>query len=248
MIRKALLIGAPGAIKTKNFLEGVEVDLNHFELFLKSSIGGSWNSEEITRLNNSSFEDFISQFENAKCDYLLVYFSGHGNHFLKESNIAINDEDVISIPQLVALINTKKALIILDSCREVVGESFSSFSGSEYLSFPSSEDTYNSSDTFKQSIENCGDGITIAYSCSVGERANENDLGGVYTYSLLKSALNWFTSETDEEILGINQASELSNDFIKMHSKNEQTPQVRNTIKSDKSFNFPFAIKIKGIK
>ena len=31
MIRKAILIGAPGAIKSKNFLEGVEIDLNHFE-------------------------------------------------------------------------------------------------------------------------------------------------------------------------------------------------------------------------
>lgn len=243
MIRKAILIGAPGIKNTNNFLEGVEIDLNHFELFLKSCIGGSWESEEITRLNNSSFEDFVSQFENTNCDYLLVYFSGHGNHLLKESRIAINQEDVISITQLIALINSKKGLIILDSCREVVDETFSNFSGTEYLSFPSSESAYNSSNKFKQSIENCNEGLIIAYSCAVGERANENNLGGVYTYSLLNSALNWSASEADEEILGINQASELSNDFIKIHSLNKQTPQVRNTRQNDKSFNFPFAIK-----
>lgn len=33
MMRKAILIGAPGTIKSKNFLEGVEIDLNHFEFF-----------------------------------------------------------------------------------------------------------------------------------------------------------------------------------------------------------------------
>jgi hypothetical protein len=37
MIRKAILIGAPEAIKSKNFLEGVEIDLNHFEGWVRSA-------------------------------------------------------------------------------------------------------------------------------------------------------------------------------------------------------------------
>lgn len=32
-MRKAILIGAPGTIESKNFLEGVEINFNHFEFF-----------------------------------------------------------------------------------------------------------------------------------------------------------------------------------------------------------------------
>ena len=52
MSRKALLIGGPGARGASDYLSGVERDLDNYERFLTSALGGAWSSSEIITLND----------------------------------------------------------------------------------------------------------------------------------------------------------------------------------------------------
>ncbi len=243
MTRKAIIIGSPGPKNSATYLKGVEVDHHHFASFLKSSLGGSWENHEITELFNCPSQNLMESFQNTNTDFLLVYFSGHGQQNLKETIIAINDNESISISQLFSIIQTPKALIIIDTCRHLKDNEHSSFSGPEYLSFNSLFDQTNTRDKYLQIISECAPGIAIAYSCSVGEMSSETELGGDYTYSLLKSSLEWYDNPTNEGVLSINRAHELAHHDLKSKSNFDQHPQIRTTNDQEENLNFPFAIK-----
>ncbi len=247
MTRKAIMIGSPGPKNTKHYLKGVDTDLHHFVSFLKSPIGGSWEDNEIAGLFKCPSENLIELFHSTYTDFLLVYFSGHGHQDLKETNIAINDSESISISQLISLINVPKALIIIDTCRISLVEEYSSFSGPEYLSFKSTLNQPNSSEKYMQIISESTNGISIAYACSVGEISNDTELGGDYTYSLLKTSLEWYESQNNESVLSINGANDLAHQYLKFKSNFDQNPQI--VMKNDKeeNLNFPFAIKLNSL-
>lgn len=244
MIRKAIMIGSPGPKNSLNYLKGVDADLHHFVSFLKSSIGGSWVDSEIAGLYKCPYENLIEIFQNISADFLLVYFSGHGHHGLTETNIAINDTESISISELISLIQAPKALIIIDCCRKSIKEEYSSFSGPEYLSFKSTINHPNSSERYMQIISECTDGISIAYACSVGEISNDTELGGDYTYSLLKTSLEWYENKKNESVLSIIGANDLAHQYLKFKSNFDQNPQIVMTNDKEENLNFPFAIKL----
>jgi hypothetical protein len=243
MTRKTIMIGSPGPKNSATYLKGVDTDLHHFVSFLKAPIGGSWEDEEIAGLYKSPSENFIELFQSTKTDFLLVYFSGHGQQDLNETKIAINDTESISISQLISLIQSPKALIIIDSCRKFIDEEYSSFSGPEYLSFKSQLDQPNTRDRYMQIISESDTGIVIAYACSVGENSGDTELGGFYTYSLLKETLKWYESQSKEGVLSIYDANDLAHNHLKMKSHFQQNPQIRILNDQTKKLNLPFAIK-----
>jgi hypothetical protein len=247
MTRKAIMIGSPGPKNTVNYLKGVDADLHHFVSFLKSPIGGSWEDNEIAGLFKCPSENLIELFQSTYTDFLLVYFSGHGHQDLKETNIAINDFESISISQLISLINVPKALIIIDTCRKSLVEEYSSLSGPEYLSFKSTLNQPNSSEKYMQIISESTNGISIAYACSVGEISNDTELGGDYTYSLLKTSLEWYESQNNESVLSINDANDLAHQYLKFKSNFDQNPQIVMTNDKEENLNFPFAIKLNSL-
>ena len=247
MTRKAIMIGSPGPKNTVNYLKGVDADLHHFVSFLKSPIGGSWEDNEIAGLFKCPSENLIELFQSTYTDFLLVYFSGHGHQDLKETNIAINDSESISISQLISLINVPKALIIIDTCRKSLDEEYSSFSGPEYLSFKSTLNQPNSSEKYMQIISESTNGISIAYACSVGEISNDTELGGDYTYSLLKTSLEWYESQNNESVLSINGANDLAHQYLNFKSNFNQNPQIVTTNDKEENLNFPFAIKLNSL-
>ena len=219
MTRKAIMIGSPGPKNSVNYLKGVDADLHHFVSFLKSPIGGSWEDNEIAGLFKCPSENLIELFHSLHADFLLVYFSGHGHQDLKEMNIEINDSESISTSQLISLINAPKALIIIDTCRKFLVKEYSSFSGPEYLSFKSTLNQSNSREKYMQIISESTNGISIAYSCSVGEISNDTELGGNYTYSLLKTSLEWYENQNNESVLSRNAAIDLAHQYLKFKSK-----------------------------
>jgi hypothetical protein len=243
MTRKAIMIGSPGPKNSELFLKGVDTDLHHFVSFLKSPIGGSWEDNEIAGLYKCPSENLIELFQSIYTDFLLVYFSGHGHQGLKETNIEINDSESISISQLISIIQSPKALIIIDSCRKVLAEEYSIFSGPEYLSFNLTLNHPNSSEKYKEIISRSTDGIAIAYACSVGEISNDTELGGSYTYSLLKTSLQWYESPNNESVLFINGANDLAHQYLKFTSHFQQNPKIITTNDKEEKLNFPFAIK-----
>ena len=247
MTRKAIMIGSPGPKNTVNYLKGVDADLHHFVSFLKSPIGGSWEDNEIAGLFKCPSENLIELFQSTYTDFLLVYFSGHGHQDLKETNIAINDSESLSVSQLISIIKAPKALIIIDTCRKSLVKEYSSFSGSEYLSFKSTLNQPNSSKKYMQLISESKDGISIAYACSVGEISNDTELGGDYTYSLLKTSLEWYENQNNQSVLSINGANDLAHQYLKFKSNFDQNPQIVTTNDKEENLNFPFAIKLNSL-
>ena len=247
MTRKAIMIGSPGPKNSATYLKGVDADLHHFVSFLKAPIGGSWEDDEIAGLYNCPSENFIELFQSTKTDFLLVYFSGHGQQDLKETSIAINDTESISISQLTSIIQSPKALIIIDSCRKIIDEDYSSFSGPEYLSFKSLLDQPNTRDRYMQIISNSTNGIAIAYACSIGEISNETELGGYYTYSLLKETLQWYENQNNEGVLTIGDANDLAHHELKFKTNFQQNPQIRTLNAITEKLNLPFAIKTNSL-
>jgi len=243
MTRKAIMIGSPGPKNSATYLKGVDTDLHHFINFLKAPIGGSWEDEEIAGLYKCPLENFIELFQSTKTDFLLVYFSGHGRQDLNETKIAVNDTESISISQLIKIIQSPKALIITDSCRKFTDEEYSSFSGPEYLSFKSLLDQPNTRDRYMQLISESANGIAIAYACSVGENSGDTELGGFYTYSLLKEALQWYESQNNEGVLTIGDANDLAHQELKFKTNFQQNPQIRTLNNQTEKLNLPFAIK-----
>ena len=98
-----------------------------------------------------------------------------------------------------------------------------------------------------QIISESAPGIAIAYSCSVGEMCNDTELGGDYTYSLLKTALEWYDNQTNESVLSINSANDLAHQHLKSKSNFDQHPQIRTTNDQEGNLNFPFAIKLNSL-
>jgi len=247
MTRKAIVIGSPGPKKTKQYLKCVDTDLHHFISFLKSPIGGSWVDYEIAGLFKCPSENLIELFQSTKTDFLLVYFSGHGHHELKDTNIAINDSESLSVSQLISIIKAPKALIILDTCRKSFVEEYSSFSGPEYLSFKSTLYQPNSSEKYMQIVSESTDGISIAYACSVGEISNDKELGGDYTYSLLKTSLEWYENQNNQSVLSINGANDLAHEDLKLKSNFDQNPKIVTLNNKKENLNFPFALKFNSL-
>lgn len=240
------MIGSPGPKNSATYLKGVDADLHHFVSFLKAPIGGSWEEEEIAGLYNCPLENFIELFQSTKTDFLMVYFSGHGQQDLNETKIVLNDTETISISQLISIIQSPKALIIIDSCRKFIDEEYSSFSGPEYLSFKSLLDQPNTRDRYMQIISESKNGIAIAYSCSVGETSGDTELGGSYTYSLLKESLQWYESQNNEGVLSISEANDLAHEELKFRAHFQQNPQIRTLNAQTEKLNLPFALKTNG--
>ena len=243
MTRKAIMIGSPGPKNSATYLKGVDSDLHHFESFLKSPVGGSWEDEETAGFYNGPSEYLIELFQSTNTDFLLVYFSGHVYQDLDETNIAINDTESISISQLISLIKAPKGLIIIDCCRKFIDEEYSDFSGTEYLSFRSLLDQPNTRDRYMQLISESTNGITTAYSCSDGEYSGDTELGGSYTYSLLKTALQWNESQNEEVVLSIYDAHDLAHEHLKIKSHSQLNLQIRTLNAQAEKLNLPFAIK-----
>ena len=243
MTRKAIMIGSPGPKNSTTYLKGVDTDLHHFVSFLKSPVGGSWEDEETAGFYNGPSEYLIELFQSTDTDFLLVYFSGHGYQDLDETNIAINDTELISVSHLISLINAPKALIIMDCCRQFIDEAYSGFSGPEYLSFKSLLDQPNTRDRYMQLISESTNGIAIAYSCSVGEYSGDTELGVSYTYSLLKTSLQWNERQHEEDVLTISDANDLAHEHLKIKSHFEQNPQIRMGSVQTEKLDLPFAIK-----
>jgi hypothetical protein len=243
MTRRAIMIGSPGPKNSTTYLRGVDTDLHHFVSFLKSSVGGSWEDEETAGLYNGPSENLIELFQSTNTDFLLVYFSGHGYQDLDETNIAINDTESISISQLISLIKAPKALIIIDCCRKFIDEAYLGFSSPEYLSFKSLLDQPNTRDRYMQRISESTNGIAIAYSCSLGELSGDTELGGAYTYSLLKTSLQWNENQNNEGVLTISDANDLAHEHLKIKSHSQQNSQIRALSAQAENLNFPFAMK-----
>jgi hypothetical protein len=125
MERLALLLGNPKANAAHRDVEGAHNDIDYWECFLASEMGGLWDRDnEIKRLEIQSKEKLVRFLaglaSKEKKQYLMFVFSGHGFSDANDDYIYINPNEFMSISHLKELM-TKAAssgLLFIDACRD----------------------------------------------------------------------------------------------------------------------------------
>ena len=112
MRRKALLIAHPGA--GEDFLPGVFEDLNRYQRFLRSPIGGWWGEDEVAVLEEPDAREVLSAIQWTKdADYSLVMFSGHGKKPGVFTIVSLGESELSAQ----RLKTGRPQTVILDCCR-----------------------------------------------------------------------------------------------------------------------------------
>ena len=96
MKRKCLIVGYPGEIGKKGYCQGVLRDLENYQSFLMSPLGGAWKQSEIFPMLSkpkSLVQQHLGRIAND--EYLLFIFCGHGyfNENIRQTVIQINSND-----------------------------------------------------------------------------------------------------------------------------------------------------------
>ncbi len=241
----ALLIGNPGEENAKNYCPGVFADIKNYESFLKSPIGGAWNSSEIIAKVKPSQNQVISTIANIQstADYAFIVFCGHG-WFSESRNttmLELNQNENIDYKELTK--GAKKQLLILDCCRtklkEIIQDSYK-------LSFSErrSQDSTYSRYYFEKYLEHCETGLIQINSCRIDESAGEDSKGGYFSSSLISEMNidNYDLSQDGYRVIDIVDAFDLANRKVISETSGRQTPEL---IKGRRNYYFPFAVFIK---
>jgi hypothetical protein len=113
MRKKILMVGS-----TDN-LPGVPIDISAYYSFFTSPAGGHWYDEEIDILLNPTQRELletIAEIEEADYDYVIVFFSGHGEETSNGTVLAINGQgETILLHNLTEL--SQRQLLIVHCCR-----------------------------------------------------------------------------------------------------------------------------------
>lgn len=190
-MRRCIIVGNPGVMGDDHYCNGVNIDLQNYQQFLLSPLGGLWDEEEIVLLKRPSRNDFISALENvSKSDHFLFVFSGHGwyssesNSTILEvrSNIDFDSEDLKEYGN--------SRLLILDCCRKVSAKYIRDelFEERVQKAEPTRLNPLECRKYYDRAIEECGDCSIVLHSCSEGERSgDDSQRGGYFSFSLLQA-------------------------------------------------------------
>lgn len=191
MKRKALIIGVPGDGNDKDYLTNVWVDMKNMKEFLVSNHGGEWSSNEIQIMYpNPSPATIAAEIKNIKADYSLVFYAGHGG--FKKSNgltyLWLNNQWVAE-NWLYSGNETKKQMIILDTCRTYIEEEKERVAKLSYTNESDLQKSLTTRLLFDEALKKCEDGLIRCYSSSENQSADDSAAtGGYFTYSLLETA------------------------------------------------------------
>ena len=250
MKRKALIIGNSGNKNdSEEYLEGVEKDINNYNNFLQSNIGGAWNSDEITLSIDETKEELLQKILETKQesnDFVFVLFSGHGSYSLREEcrKLYVYDENSTSSDNYDFLYEYEltniadKQITIIDTCANNEDDDLlkeSTLMDGLSASYESYKDNYIYRYRYENAIESCQDQQVVLYSSSIDESSNDDsELGGLFAYNLLKIA-----TRNKQEVLSAKEAYSDAKKQVQTKTKGKQNPQCR----CIKSITLPFSIK-----
>lgn len=174
-----------------NGLPGIEKDLTSFQTFLRSGMGGAWTKDEILPpQKNISLRELKADFHCIKSegfDYVLFYFSGHGNH-ARSTQLYINEqEEHISESELEDL--APKQLSIFDCCRLVERLVLENRFSSRPLVKNASELDSLYRMRFNRLLQAAAPQHLKLYSCRKGQCSIATGRGSLYTQCLLRTAI-----------------------------------------------------------
>jgi hypothetical protein len=247
MNRKALLIGCPGRPGSQDYLPGVARDLDNYDRFLRSPLGGTWYSDEIISLNDPPASTVHAAIQLLKAaDYSFALFSGHGyvTSNRRSTIVHLRGDEEMDSTELRS--GASKHTLLLDCCRVVAKPTLAEDALAKMDAMAARK--LNSAECrvyFDSAISGCASGLILLHSCDLDERSGDDGRrGGYYAYSLIDVAETWAEENTTDLskqycTLRIPRAHERASDAVKRLSANRQNPQIE---KPRSEPYFPFAI------
>lgn len=256
MKRKAILIEASN-VDRQSEIPGARVDIQNWNNYLQSELGGSWSSSEIVVLRKPYSGDLEAHLKvDADC-YCFVAFSGHGC----EGSVVLN-EHWTQFPIAMLKPKTKQGTLIVDSCRGV--EEARIYSLSAKMATATLANELNESTVIRNSmngritefmsaargtwpvnnhrslwwdaLRKSNSGVVHMSSCAKGQAAGEDPkAGGLYTSLLLQSAEKWQAGSGPSAI----HTTKDAHDFAAKRLPQQQTPEY-----APADLAFPFGVKV----
>lgn len=212
MKRKAILIA------NTDGLPGTKKDIESIREFLLSRRGGHWYEQEITSLVNpskQSLQTAISAAREAKYDFVLMHFSGHGGQKINDVILEINDKSEYILDSQLFGIATRQ-VSIFDCCRAIVTPSLEARKEAVFA-----ESYSNSRNAYERLIMSAAEQQLKLYACSKGETAGEDSKGGYYTQNLLNSA-----SSARNDPMTFNYAHTICSSVVRVITNDKQNPEI----------------------
>ena len=236
MRKKILMIG------NSNQLPGVPVDLADFYDFFTSPEGGNWCGNEIEVLKNPSRRSLFQSVEEiaeAEYDYLITFFTGHGNEDDDETVLCINEREEIVLSNLTNL--SPKQLNIIHCCRCYAETSTDRpFMKARRTRLSISRNPIRRA--YEKRIQDCSPEQIILYSCEDGEITSGTYDGGNYLQSLL-DATHAILAESDTPFVSVAQAHHEAVALTRQDgSRLQQRPQIHPSSPSIHPYPLPWAI------
>lgn len=252
MHRKAILIESSN-VSGETDLPGARVDIQNWDSFLRSDLGGVWKS--ITTLHKPTVKVLQEALAVSPDCYCVVAFSGHGC----DGKVALNDAEK-NVPTSELMPKGAQGTLVLDSCRGLEEAQLYSFSGTEALrakaalnesvmvnarrgrttafgsvQLEKSGEVSSHKVNWWHALGQSPKGIIKMLSCAKGEGAGEDPKsGGYYTSLLMQSAYLWNKHTSQERVHTTKNAHDYAVAVIPPQQTPEYTPSW---------IAFPFAVK-----
>lgn len=244
MKRRAILIGSPSYKENGDYLSGVKTDIENMYHFLRSSIGGSWQKEEIKYFYpNVDLSKITTYLEDAKsADMSFIYFSGHGFRDLNERDqIVLNRNENIDIQKYIANLS-KHQITIIDACRSYPQyHSFDGIPTLEGITFPDPDPEYARYLYNKQllTVENSK---VLLNATEKGTSAIDrgSDYGGLFSNVLLQVAKSVIHSK-EKPVFTVSEIFNKAKYQVEKIQEN-QKPVIYTTKNNQQALSLPFAI------
>jgi hypothetical protein len=231
--RKALVIGCPGKPGTDKYLQGVPRDLDNYNRFLRSALGGAWYPHEIETLDDPSAATVRTHIRGvSSADYSFILFSGHGYYSANRRStiVCLRGDDEMDSTELRA--GASKHSLLLDCCRKVDRTVLAEDALRKMDAAARRFGVSNCRRYFNQKIEECPSGLIVLHSCDVNEAAGDDSRrGGYYAYSLIDATETW-GDENQTDLtkyfasLTVPSGHDGASDLVRRLSVNRQNPQL----------------------
>ena len=251
MNRRALIISNPGERGDENYCEGVLRDVDNYKSFLTNACGGLWSYSDIDHISRPSINEVrLAMRKLEGSGYALVVFTGHGWYSTDLDSTILTLKAGQEIDSVELQKGASKQTIILDCCRK----KFAGIPLDESNLIKASAAVLNRASSrlnaelcrhyYNEKIKTCDQGTTILYSCSSGEKSQDNSQrGGLYSYNLIDFAESWadngeFDLTNSYYTLSVVKAHEGATELVQ-RKRRDQNPQIE---KPRSAPYFPFCV------
>lgn len=224
-------------------------DLEDWENFLSSCLGGSWSKKEILSLHSPSHDVFLAAIKSLveKNDFLFIAYSGHGARDTSGDYINICRGQKVYVNEILSRIPDEMPVtIILDACRSLrsLQEQTCSICDDE------NDIDYNQASSlicWNEAFASINVGKVLIQSCAAGQMAASGPLAsdnGFFTESMIAVAKAWSCNASYGDVLDTYEAYDRAVSYMQKKYGalvNSQHPQYT----PSQSIVNPFAIRSK---